>query len=164
MAMGHIWGCMTLGGGRRRYGELLEVVDGSGWPSMAGKMAEKWHDHSAARNRARAVLSHFGASFSGCGGCPWRWRCWGIPREAGGGSGWSENGWKAAGKSARIRHINGGVADRGRGFELIFGSLLDSIKIKHGPDFIVNIVSFQLIQKFSNLVMFWLPKNTLKLN
>jgi len=39
---------------------------------------------------------------------------------------------------------------------------LGEIKIKHGPEFIVDIASFQLIQKSSNLVMFWLPKMPLK--
>ena len=122
--------------------EVGEVAGGSGWPLMAGKMAEKWPSRLAARNRARVVLGHFEASFGGCGGCRWWWRCWGVLREAGGGGRWSKNDQNAARKSAKIRHSNRGVANQGKGFGLIFGGLLDSIKIKHGPDFIVDIARF----------------------
>ena len=54
------------------------------------------------------------------------------------------------------------VADRGRDFGCLFETLAGSIKTKHELGFIVDIASFQLTQKSSNLVMFWLPKNALK--
>jgi len=47
-----------------------------------------------------------------------------------------------AGKMARVRRTNKGIAEWGRQFGLIFWSLLDSIKIKHGPDLIVDIARF----------------------
>jgi len=54
------------------------------------------------------------------------------------------------------------AVDRGRGFECLIKTLMSSIKTKLELGFIVDIASFQLAQKSSNLVMFWLPKNALK--
>jgi len=53
--------------------------------------------------------------------------------------------------------------DHERGFGQVFKALACSIKKKYELNFIIDVASFQLHQKSSNLAMFWLPKNTLKL-
>ena len=63
-------------------------------------------------------------------------------------------GRKTVGKITRIKRSNRGIVDQGKGFGLIFGSVLDLSKIKDGPKFIVDIVSFQATLRSSNLVMF----------
>jgi len=54
------------------------------------------------------------------------------------------------------------AVDHGRGFECLMKTLMSSIKTNFELGFIVDITSFQLAQKSSNLVIFWLPKNALK--
>jgi len=50
------------------------------------------------------------------------------------------------------------MASLGEGFEQKFKGLVGFIKIIYEPGFIVYVTSFQLAQKSSHLVMFWLPK------
>ena len=52
--------------------------------------------------------------------------------------------------------------DRGKDFRYHFETLAGSIKTKLELSFIVDIASFQLAQKSSNLVMFWLFENAVK--
>ena len=54
--------------------------------------------------------------------------------------------------------VGDSAVDRGRGFECLNKTLTSLIKTKLELGFIVDIASFQLTEKSSNLVMFWLPK------
>ena len=54
------------------------------------------------------------------------------------------------------------AADCGRGFECLFKTLTDLVKTKLKLSFVVDMASFQLAKKLSNLVMFWLHKNAFK--
>ena len=76
---------------------------------------------------------------------------------------WTENAGQGQQKKSHSRAPALG-ADRGEGFGSIVRYLFDLIKIKNGPKFIVDIASFQLDEKSSNLVIFWLSKNALKLH
>jgi len=71
-------------------------------------------------------------------------------------------------KAARKFTAAGGrivQVDHGRNLGEFFRLLLARLtKKKYELNFIVGIVSFQLYQKSSNLVMFYLPKKTLKLH
>ena len=85
----------------------------------------------------------------------------GMLRRTGGSSGWLETVGKTARKFAARGHTV--QVDRGRGFGRIVEAIGDSIKTKHELDFIVDIAGFQLHQKSSNLVVFWLSTSALKL-
>jgi len=54
--------------------------------------------------------------------------------------------------------------DRGRGKGWFFEAFFGSFKAQHELNLMVNIVSFQLIEKSNNFVMFSLFKNALKLH
>ena len=88
----------------------------------------------------------------------------GVLRGAGGSSGCPEKWSKTVVEANRKSHSRGGdrAANRGRGFGCLSETLVDSIKTKLELGFIVDIASFQLAQKSSNFVMFWLSKHALK--
>jgi len=77
---------------------------------------------------------------------------------------WPKKGLEKSAESRRSIKEPSEQVDCGGGFGSIFRCLSDSIKIKHGSEFIVDIASFQLAQTLSNLMMFWLSKNALKLH
>jgi len=80
---------------------------------------------------------------------------------------WPKNGQKSKGKSSKSKRSTKEGNSAGcheEGFGCDFEGLSGPIGTKLGLNFIVDIVSSQLIQKLSNLVTSWLPKSALRLH
>jgi len=85
----------------------------------------------------------------GAGGSSW-WLC--LAEK------WTKKRWKIEQKQAQYRGGKQSGPIVGKGLGEILRAFLARFGTKHELGFLVNIASFQLVQKSSNLVMFWLPK------
>jgi len=70
VAMGLIWGCVTLVGRSRGWGRSPVVVGGSGRPSLAGKVVGKALSLPAIVQQQSRVHGLFGWLTGGFSGCP----------------------------------------------------------------------------------------------
>jgi len=66
-------------------------------------------------------------------------------------------------KNLTEAHARQGPGDEGERFACNFEGLAGPIETTYRLGFVVEIAGFQLAQTLGNLVMFWLPKNSLKL-
>ena len=144
-------------------------------PMVGGGSLRRWVDADGQQSRRKHSLSHsmhkltrgyFGASQD------LLWGFWWLPMvvEVLGGAEVSRQ-WLVAEKWLEKspeklwqqgKKIAAGWS--GRGFGAIFRSLVGSIKTIHKLVFVVYIARFQLTQKSSNLMKFWLSKKALKLH